>query len=137
MENNFADYETSKILKELGFTDGCLAWYGRKFPETRWGNLYIEQFIGAGDFSCDAPTWQQIEQWLWDSYKYRISVIANEDGIILSCRDRSYCRIYQQDIGIYDNPIAAKIDGIIKCIQHLRNARLLAATPNNINTNSH
>lgn len=89
MENNFANYETSKKLKELGFDGKCLAFYSN-------ANLIIQECSKKDmqphwEVTFAAPLWQQVRQWIWDNHKafirlefdydgYYVASFLNEDG---------------------------------------------------------
>lgn len=127
MENKeFADSETAKTLKELGFDEECFAFYNYR--------TYINPFRVDSDRMCKnsenqkgvfsfnaCPLWQQVEQWLWEKKKIvvRIEQLGNHwlwiriepKTIPLCCLDK------------YDSPITAKIEGIKQAIKHLHSKK--------------
>ena len=75
-KEQFADYETSKMLKELGFDENTNAWYPIIRKEV--GRLVLHpQYFDYNDKDCfnkeynrrcSAPLWQQVKQWLWGEH---------------------------------------------------------------------
>jgi len=58
----FADYETSKMLKELGFDLGITDFskaYDKNGNEVNWTTKH---------FYCWKPIWQQVKEWLWEEH---------------------------------------------------------------------
>ncbi len=122
MKEQFCDYETSKMLKELGFDEPCLA---------QWNILKDEKFLSAfheGNFryyensfkaNLTAPLWQQAKAWIWDKHKIRITVIESAisykfSGVAFTIRGK----IIDEEYG-EDSPITAEISGIRAAIIHL------------------
>src|SRR5690349_4175272 len=77
MKENFCDYETSKMLKELGYQqeESFMDWIKYKnFNEAPdLSNDYIDSQVE----SISAPLWQEAKQWLWGKHKMWIKI---EDG---------------------------------------------------------
>lgn len=70
MKDQFVDYETSRMLSELGFKEPCLQFYIKRHnnetefalaSELEWD---IRDFSAWIDTNISAPLWQQIEAWL-------------------------------------------------------------------------
>ena len=69
MEKEFAPYEPSLALKELGFDEPCFRWY-----DERWGDdLQQDKFntnkdLFITDLDCSAPLYQQAFRWFREKY---------------------------------------------------------------------
>jgi hypothetical protein len=77
MNKEFAPYEPSLALKELGFDEPCFGWYSKDgtFYE---GKMTIHQGL------LSAPLYQQAFRWFREKYKLRGSImdfIDDETGI--------------------------------------------------------
>lgn len=127
MKENFCDYETSKMLKELGYNEVCLAWFtDRADDKTQLQQMsfemsayYSEDEIKNSEVDEEvycAPLWQQAKQWLWEKHKMAIY------PEILS---GYYYKIFKRgEIPIggltkYDSPIEAEIEGIKAAVKYL------------------
>jgi len=78
-EEECVDFETAKRLKELGFNSGLedISCPGLFYAED--DQYHPRQFeLSTGSTQKDgyylAPLWQQVEQWLWNKYKYWVYV---------------------------------------------------------------
>ena len=79
MEEQFVTYEIALKLKELGFDEKCFAIYDA-YQDNRLVYLCEDGRNHSGtiktnasmDFSCLAPLWQQVIDWLFDKYKFII-----------------------------------------------------------------
>lgn len=123
MKDQFADYETSKMLKELGFDKPCFAYYDsrrileiRDYPdrESR-GNWKIELP------PCTAPLWQQVKEWLWIHKAICMHTFSDvrDEGTLFICEAvHGYAPIIKQ-IQNTTSPITAEIEGIKKTVEYL------------------
>lgn len=55
-----ATFETAKKLKEARWNKPTYFFYGRAFPDIEFGELFSNIKTFGGDFSCYAPTLQEI-----------------------------------------------------------------------------
>lgn len=132
MKDNFADYETSKMLKELGFDEPCLGhyWTDHREVEVR---LYREhEGIQQSNSKIEnnfpptftAPLWQEVEKWLWDKHKIVIQV-TDISSRIDGYNEYEFETTIIDEHGFIDymasltSPIDAKINGIKNAVKHL------------------
>jgi len=69
----FASYEISLKLKELGFVEPCMGLYyigNKKFSKTNYSNSNI---VKSNDYIIDTPLWQQCVDFLREKYSIIIS----------------------------------------------------------------
>lgn len=146
MENHFANFETSKMLKEIGFDEPCFAWFNydgefvmrQVFTETHGKYYGIEKQDCLEEHTL-APLWQQAEEWLWNNKKISIEIER------VSIHTALYkVRVYQyidNEPGLiqylhFESPITCKIEAIKTAVKHLSDTAV-AVTPNNTKPNSH
>lgn len=126
MKDQFVDYETAKMLKELGYNwiyGEALAYY---YPRSHF--VFEKPFVSATDV-IPAFLWQQVEQWLWENHKmyfdvslYKLigqkyqSVCVKVDG-----KGRIRVLFTSNDA---DSPITAKTEGIKAAIKYLHEQQL-------------
>lgn len=129
MENQFADYETSKILKELEFNDECFGFYA-------YNPIYDEYILFNGiktdkgnTAALAAPLWQQIEEWLWNNKIFiEINRLVHEKFCFVVYMGDPIYHIYSFNKKIESNsPIDYRIEAIKYAIKYLHE--------NNGNTN--
>ena len=92
MKKQFVTQEIALKLKELGFDEGCLAIYDS--PEFKlihellgygWNSLELtngevkNSIYSEGNF-VTAPLWQQVIDWLRDTYNLHINFQVNQFG---------------------------------------------------------
>lgn len=116
MKENFCDYETSKILKELGFDYECIACYDKNNMLATYTELFKPKNYNKDAYCISAPLWQQTKQWLWEKHKMAIY------PEILS---GYYYKIFKRgEIPIggltkYDSSIEAETEGIKSAVKYL------------------
>jgi len=128
MKNLFADYQTSKLLKELGFNEETNACYWQKN-----GNLFIQSYYAnwnantpdipdtETDEDVSAPLWQQVEEWLWEKHKFYICTVQIPSSEILNTTFHSTVET-ESDIIVtcsFDSPITASTEGIKAAVKWL------------------
>lgn len=126
-DSNFADKEISAILRELNFNEECIGFYN---PSHQLNNHVLFPLEG-GNFDnwnkepnlISAPTYQQIEQWLWE--KHRIYLRLHESGnmFVYSIEDFEKVLIAFKPNDFVETPTTAKIEGIKKAIKHLHSKK--------------
>ena len=124
---NFADYNTSKLLRELGFDEPCFGVYSlnNEFSYSHDAHqLYRPK--NSQLFYSTAPLWQQIESFLWDKYLIQVRETSMEIGSgwyskFIICSNSDIQEAFKQGMGMeyYDSPITSKIEGIKKVIRWL------------------
>lgn len=75
MKDQFATYEISKKIKELGFDEPCLRGYDKNemlFYSEQENGHYLNYSIGM---NINAPLWQQVFDWLRKERKLQIIII--------------------------------------------------------------
>ena len=89
MEKQFATYEISLAMKELGFDEECFGYYrnDNKF-------FYFGEDSRVQKDSILSPIWQQCIDWFIEKYWIHINIVHN-----LSEFDLGECYV-----GIYNNP---------------------------------
>src|SRR3990167_8634726 len=66
MKNKFADYETSKILKELGFSEKCFGFYANEGKvHNICDNGWHGNKINRKETPIVSPLFQQVKHWLF------------------------------------------------------------------------
>lgn len=121
MKEQFADYETSKMLKELRFDEVCLSFYSNYNQQVNrndsWDMGFTSKDLTKDFMECLAPTWQQVKQWLWENHKWRISIRRISKEYTYEIWNQNNAPI---EYGVkYDSPINAEIVGIKQAIQYL------------------
>lgn len=125
MKSHFADYETSKMLKELGcdLIPLCIFYDNGKGQEIFWAS--------QSDKSMPAFLWQQAEQWLWEKQKINIEqnlFYGNQKELRLNI----YTEAFRDGNSIWffrhkfetSNPITAKIEGIKAAVKYLHSKNI-------------
>ena len=75
LKKEFVPYHLALRLKNLGFKDDCMAWYGRKnkiivIHRDHISNTRFESIAYNTDYMCTAPLWQQAFDFLRENYQY-------------------------------------------------------------------
>ena len=121
MEKQFADYETSKKLKELEFDESCFGVYsinGKFSYAHKVLQTYRPKNSQVGIFPT-APLWQQVEEWLFDKHKIRIDILSHGD-----VPDHDFiCSVLLNESvlvqSVFEHPIKARMDGIRQSVEYL------------------
>ncbi len=121
MKEQFADRETSQMVKKLGMDESCMAYYGwgkdgHELTITALLRKNSEEPISKIRNFFVAPTLQQIEEWLWEKHKIYIS--------LKTYHKKFYCRISNPLANTIITkqvafPVTAKIEGIKAAVKHL------------------
>lgn len=129
MKEQFTDYDTAKMLKELGFDERCMAFH-HEGTMYSFGDDKDNEFVLTHKHStCNSkkticlPLWQQIEEWLWEKHKEWIAM----DGDTIQGRTFFSSSVCSESIGrnfsgksIHSEhtPITAKTEGIKAAVKH-------------------
>lgn len=126
MNEQFVDFVTAKLLKELGFDSECRDYYNENGELSQCvhykDGLYIS-FKNSDELYTTAPLWQQVEHWLWHNKSICILIISDSYGKIFQYL------IYWKNIKIeisrkdLDSPIIAKNEGILKSIEYIHSQK--------------
>jgi hypothetical protein len=77
--NNFCDYEASKVLKEVGFDELCIAAYYQNGPLTLFGrtetNTSLTETLFKGRHKMTAPTILVARKWFRENHGIDINVV--------------------------------------------------------------
>ena len=82
IQEDYCDFETSKLLKEKGFDEKCRGGYHSEFDDNgnpivmfeEWmAQPYNNDFVDEG-FLCSAPTHQMAMKWLREEHKIYIVI---------------------------------------------------------------
>ena len=77
MEKQFVPYEIALKLKQLGFDDPCLAYFSNdKYHDLHHNceNVMEGNFVINNYNELKAPLWQQVIDWLRETYKINILI---------------------------------------------------------------
>lgn len=109
MKDQFVDYATAKMLKEIEMNE---KW---SFGYYQHGGELIQKQTNNGQQQAtyEAYLWQQVEQWLWE--KHNIMIQIKEDG------EEFYSYGWGSGGSNVSSPITAKIEGIKQAVKHLHN----------------
>lgn len=119
MMEYFVPFEVALKLKELGFKEGCPAIY-----EIESGKFGVNRLIEEDNFKShnaivdclylDAPTYNQVIQWLYKNKNYILEIRKNNDGRFCSEIFKSSCdySFYLHRIDFASDEIGAKLCGI-------------------------
>lgn len=113
MKDQFVDYETAKMLKELGFDEKCFAWY-----IIQEKTIVIEKCETNTIGVLKSPLWQQVEQWLWEAHKIRFIIEGCSCFCLYVC-DSEQREIYSDRSEKFLSPITAKNEGIKAAVKYL------------------
>ena len=86
MKEQFCDYETSKMLKELGFDEPCFGVYSVSgefnYPH-EVHQLYRPKNTQLGLYPT-APLFQQVKQWIYETHQAYIQLDFDKDGYYIA-----------------------------------------------------
>jgi hypothetical protein len=128
MEKEFAPYEQALALKELGFDEPCLAWYGSEDIFEISGN-YKNSTHTIG-YCVSAPLYQQAFRWFREKYdlqcwpevtgsnRYSCRYDGNDD---IGKRYVGYLRDNLNNILFYKTYKEAELACLIKLIEIVKN----------------
>lgn len=116
-EQLFADYETSKMVRDLGFKETCFKMYHHGEFLDSYSDTLIDGFKDTQPtFRC--PLWSQIKQWLWEKqHRVRIAVMR-ESGTYFVAVFKEGMHLCSIDTS-FDSPITAETEGIKKAVEYL------------------
>lgn len=116
MKEPFADYETSEMLKELGFDEKVIGYHLNKVD-----GVYITAYERVEQHrSIKAPLWQQVEEWLWEKHKIYFKLLTGFFGFQYTSHMNEEDFIKST---ISASPITAKIEGIKQAVKHLHSKK--------------
>lgn len=122
MKDQFADYETAKMLKELGYPksqDGKhFGWY--RVDKNILVDRDIPSRMQSHFNTILAPLWKQVKEWLWEQ-KHRPSIMVYRFGTYY---------FYYIEFAVtkeklpnskekFNSPIEAEIEGIKRAVEYL------------------
>ena len=125
MKDQFADYKTSTMLKELGFNEICFSLVDENdgiYPLSirDHANLKFQQDISfQGKSRCvPSPLWHQAKQALWT--EFNLSLTVRMVGKKYTYEIFNIAKNSFVEYGVkYDSPIEAEIDGIKSAVEYL------------------
>lgn len=77
MQDDVLTIEVAKQLKKKGFREKVYAYYNRR---GRFFEIHPKQDMNDSNYSCSAPTIQQVLGWLWREHKIHIEVVISGSG---------------------------------------------------------
>lgn len=132
MHNLFADYQTSKLLKEhLGFDEICIAWYtdhAENKESIQQMTFDMHMYFDDNDIKNSevdegvycASLWQQIEEWLWEKNgRIWIDVYRHNGEYFFYIHQQG--KILLLSTTIFNSPITASTEGIKAAVKWLYN----------------
>lgn len=132
MKNQFASYEISLKLKELGFDEECLACYypwsstDQEFqlPPNRIANKFNKEFINAKAINgCATPLWQQAIDWFREKHDIDIVITPDSDSQCRIPLRKYFVTFWKYHNGISVQPQLMRKDDIISYFVNPNNAR--------------
>lgn len=129
MKEQFADYETSKMLKELGFDELTLAYTHKDGGKEMFSiDHSVEKYNSKKTkWFIAHPLWQQVEQWLWERYGMYITKIQIlDDCVDVWIKDKNKEGVQKLYVRTFD-PLSAKRQAMTQIVQHIHSK----LTPNN------
>jgi hypothetical protein len=78
IEKEFVPYEEALALKELGFTEPCLASYYHAGKR-----LDICEYINHGEYTVLAPSFSQAFRWIREKYWYTALILCDSFQIVM------------------------------------------------------
>ena len=131
----FVNFEIAKKLKEKGFKEECLAFYG-KSGDLRYNGFDASGYVDISDLyasynlseAYDAPTISRVLKWLREEKKYHIEFVGNACGYLFIVSDIPslggtdiYCSDYSgpNDGGCWDTYEEAALAGIEYALDNL------------------
>lgn len=118
MKDQFIPYEQAKMMKELNFTSvQCMRYYDMD-GELQHAACFNKEVI---EDECAAPLYQQAEEWLWKKHKISVRVVCNTQQYHYVFNEEKR-GIHHSEINVgnlYDSPIIAHRQGILKAIEYL------------------
>jgi hypothetical protein len=123
IEKEFAPYTEALELKQLGFDERCLAWYGPNgrlladitigYEKTDW--LYNQQDMD-NPRECIAPTYSQAFRWFRENHKF--SGVPTHQSYDIYNMQTGECFIEMYPIESYEE---AELACLIKLIEIVKN----------------
>lgn len=129
---NFADYETSIMLKQLGFNEECFNHYDNDNDNEDLSDksFYLQSYMhtlgvttsqlqkNKGMEGCvAAPLWQQVEEWLWLKYQIYFCMEKGSDNVFTCTSSRFSKEIFTMQQAS-DCPVIARIEGIRAVVKY-------------------
>jgi hypothetical protein len=103
MNNDFADYELSKKLKDLGFSEGCICvvWPDNK---TNIGNrAYVDIILRDFKEAIPSPSITQIRTWFREKHHLHYEVGPNWTGLISKLNESEFTEYNGVNIKHYNH----------------------------------
>lgn len=139
MKDQYADYETANMMKELGFKEPCSASYEYALTSKKdkqdgysgpFGWKKGECNFSAGYFVNNteegknwnvvaAPLWQQVKEWLWKNHHAYIRVVDNGDETFDCWNEFLRDGITRCKSLDFNSPIEAETEGIKQAVKYL------------------
>jgi len=118
MEKEFIPYEQALALKELGFDEPCLAWYGSEDIFEISGNY--KNSTHTIEYCVSAPLYQQAFRWFREKYKLSglIEIGNQEYSFIIFDEEKDSRKITSSMNGTYEE---AELACLIKLIEIVKN----------------
>lgn len=134
---DFADFQTAKMLKELGFKEDCIAFYEEdgEFKYNNGTKDFNNNWIAKNKDGIEyysAPLCWDLKKWLWDKHKTHIEIthiITNypiHDKLVFKTEIISHEKenkivftFHKRLEQIFISSIDAEIEGIKKAVEYL------------------
>jgi hypothetical protein len=125
MDKNFALYEESFALKELGFNEECFWWYGfeKYLRKDRIGTSTNYSYF-LENKSCSAPLYSQAFRWFREKYNLEgwVTPLVDEQGFVFKYQSRFHKEGFSiAVVGDYDLKEQAELECLKKLIEIVKN----------------
>lgn len=118
MKDQFVPYEIAERLKEVGFDEPCMAFYYSEKSDPFNEKFELCHFPKQTPGYCAAPTWQQVEEWLWNTQQIKVH-IKGFDVFTIFVYDADHDEIYRDRSENFISPIIARREGILQAVNVL------------------
>jgi hypothetical protein len=121
MNKHFADFETNKKLKELGFNGVCIAYCWIDKDTFHW--VRFPENHNRLPTRISVPLWSQVKEWLWSEHKIWIKPSEEKNVHLQFCyyimQNNEWIEPLDSKITKYDSPVTSEIEGIKKAVEYL------------------
>ncbi len=127
MKNKFADFETSRMMKALGYADKCFGFYANEGEvHNITDNAWHEHKSMKAEVPVVSPLWQDVEAWLWEKFNIQcretnMSIGHGWYATYKICGSRDLQTVFDEEMpaDFFPSPIEAKIAGLKNAVKWL------------------
>lgn len=130
MEKEFAPYNESLELKNIGFNEPCFGWYRSTLIPSNFTEYFLETEFGMNespsdwvnsnflDKACSAPLYQQAFRWFREKYKFDLTIQHNKKYVAIV-----YSSVKNFSIDEYETYEIAELECLKKLIEIVKNKK--------------